>query len=94
MKLNASLGKNQFAPLTKIHQWTNSASDLFDTIFVYQKLSSDKVGCMPWEILNEEASIDVRNLHRKREIESNKNIVSRFNRDHTHFEQARLPFDF
>lgn len=62
MRTNASLAKHQFASLSRIHRWTNSDRGLFDTIFVHQKLSSSPAN-KGWEVLDEEAKVEVRSPH-------------------------------
>ncbi|KAL1852944.1 NRPS protein [Paecilomyces lecythidis] len=59
MKLNAGLIKNGRTPLSKIQRWLKSEQGLFDTLFVYQKLSSGTEDSRPWEVLEDDAKIDV-----------------------------------
>ncbi|KAG0156567.1 hypothetical protein PDIDSM_3748 [Penicillium digitatum] len=58
LKRNASLVKNQFAPLSHIQRWVGSDEPLFDTLFVYQKFTSDADGAGGWEIFDEKTNID------------------------------------
>ncbi|KAJ5365051.1 AMP-dependent synthetase/ligase [Penicillium concentricum] len=58
LKRNALLMKNQFAPLSHVQRWLGSDEPLFDTLFVYQKFSSDAVGTDGWNIIDEETKID------------------------------------
>lgn len=60
LKRSASLVKHQFAPLSKVQRWLKSDEGLFDTLFVYQKFSSQKEGAEIWNIVDEDARIDVR----------------------------------
>ncbi|GAD98283.1 nonribosomal siderophore peptide synthase, putative [Paecilomyces variotii No. 5] len=59
MKLNAGLIKNGRTPLSKIQRWLKSEQGLFDTLFVYQKLSSGTEDSRPWEVVEDDAKIDV-----------------------------------
>lgn len=59
MKLNAGLMKNGRTPLSKIQRWLKSEQGLFDTLFVYQKLSSGTEDSQPWEVVEDDAKIDV-----------------------------------
>ncbi|EDN10967.1 predicted protein [Histoplasma mississippiense (nom. inval.)] len=54
MKLNVSLAKYQFTPLSKIHQLVGSGSSLFDTIFVFQKHTTTFQNDI-WKIYDEDA---------------------------------------
>ncbi|PGH01201.1 hypothetical protein GX51_05397 [Blastomyces parvus] len=54
MKLDASLVKYQFTPLSKIYQLVGSGSSLFDSLFVFQKYSSAAENDM-WKIYDEDA---------------------------------------
>ncbi|KAJ5498446.1 AMP-dependent synthetase/ligase [Penicillium expansum] len=58
LKQNALLVKNQFAALSHIQRWLGSDEPLFDTLFVYQKFTSDAVGADGWDIVDEETKID------------------------------------
>ncbi|KAL1967788.1 hypothetical protein VTN77DRAFT_2477 [Rasamsonia byssochlamydoides] len=58
MKTNASLVKRQFTPLSKIQRWLNADQALFDTLFVYQKFSSERRDTQFWQITEEDARID------------------------------------
>ncbi|KAJ5503068.1 AMP-dependent synthetase/ligase [Penicillium fimorum] len=58
LKRNALLMKNQFAPLSHVQRWLGSDEPLFDTLFVYQKFSTDTVGTDGWDIIDEETKID------------------------------------
>ncbi|KAJ5446078.1 AMP-dependent synthetase/ligase [Penicillium cf. griseofulvum] len=58
LKRNALLMKNQFAPLSHIQRWLGSDEPLFDTLFVYQKFTSDAVATTMWDIIDEETKID------------------------------------
>jgi hypothetical protein len=60
MKTNAKLVKRQFTPLPKIQRWLDADQALFDTLFVYQKFSFEKKGSQFWQIVAEDARIDVR----------------------------------
>lgn len=64
LKRNALLVKNQFAPLSHIQRWLGSDEPLFDTLFVYQKFTSDAVGTDGWNIIDEETNIDVSRISR------------------------------
>ncbi|OJD13322.1 hypothetical protein AJ78_06213 [Emergomyces pasteurianus Ep9510] len=57
MKLNSSLVKYQFTPLSKIYQLVGSGSALFDTIFVFQKYQSTAENDI-WKVYNEDAKTD------------------------------------
>ncbi|KAK2807041.1 NRPS [Emmonsiellopsis sp. PD_5] len=57
MKLDASLVKYQFTPLSRVHQWVGSKSSLFDSIFVFQKHISPAVNEI-WEVHDEVAKTD------------------------------------
>lgn len=59
MKLDASLVKYQFTPLSKIYQLVGSGSSLFDTIFVFQKHLSTSENDI-WKVYDEDAKTDVR----------------------------------
>ncbi|KLJ10032.1 hypothetical protein EMPG_14550 [Blastomyces silverae] len=54
MKLDASLVKYQFTPLSKIYQLVGSGSSLFDSLFVFQKYSSTAENDI-WKIYDEDA---------------------------------------
>lgn len=56
---NSSLIKNQFTPLAQIQRWLGSDEPLFDTLFVYQKFSTKSTVPDAWEVVDEEARIDV-----------------------------------
>ncbi|KAJ5733387.1 hypothetical protein N7493_002173 [Penicillium malachiteum] len=58
LKRNASLTKNQFTPLAQIQRWVGSDEPLFDTLFVYQKFTSQSSDAKPWEVIDEETRID------------------------------------
>jgi ferricrocin synthase len=58
MKLNASIIKHQFTPLAKIERFTGTGKALFDSIFVYQKLSGIDSLEKPWEIIEEAAKVN------------------------------------
>ena len=60
LKRSASLVKHQFAPLPKIQRWLKSDEGLFDTLFVYQKFSSQKEDAKVWNIVDDDVRIDVR----------------------------------
>lgn len=60
LRRSASLVKHQFAPLSKVQRWLKSDEGLFDTLFVYQKFSSQKEDAEFWDIVDEDARIDVR----------------------------------
>ncbi|PGH30054.1 hypothetical protein GX50_07184 [[Emmonsia] crescens] len=57
MKLDASLVKYQFTPLSKIYQLVGSGSSLFDTIFVFQKHLSTSENDI-WKVYDEDAKTD------------------------------------
>ncbi|OAX83260.1 hypothetical protein ACJ72_02381 [Emergomyces africanus] len=57
MKLNASLVKYQFTPLSKIYQLIGSESAPFDTIFVFQKHTSTAENDI-WIVYDEDAKTD------------------------------------
>ncbi|EGC41890.1 nonribosomal peptide synthetase [Histoplasma capsulatum var. duboisii H88] len=54
MKLDVSLVKYQFTPLSKIHQPVGSGSSLFDTIFVFQKHTTTFQNDI-WKVYDEDA---------------------------------------
>ncbi|KAJ5946268.1 hypothetical protein N7454_003107 [Penicillium verhagenii] len=58
LKRNASLTKNQFTPLAQVQRWLGSDEPLFDTLFVYQKFSSDSAKSQCWDIIDEDTRID------------------------------------
>ncbi|KAJ5788123.1 hypothetical protein N7457_003113 [Penicillium paradoxum] len=58
LKRNALLVKNQFAPLSHIQRWVGSDEPLFDTLFVYQKFTSDAISSDGWDIIDEQTKID------------------------------------
>lgn len=60
LKRNASLMKYQFTPLSKIQRWLKSDEGIFDTLFVYQKFASQKQDAEEWDVVGEDARIDVR----------------------------------
>jgi non-ribosomal peptide synthetase component F len=60
LKRNASLVKNQFTPLAQVQRWLGSDEPLFDTLFVYQKFTTESGGSDKWEVVDEETKIDVR----------------------------------
>jgi hypothetical protein len=60
LKQNALLVKNQFAPLSHVQRWVGSDEPLFDTLFVYQKFTSDTTEVDGWNVVDEETKIDVR----------------------------------
>lgn len=60
MKLNAFLMKGQHVPLTKLQRMASSDAALFDTLFVYQKLTSTADDQQFWKIVRQAAVIDVR----------------------------------
>lgn len=59
MNQNAQLVKRQFTPLSKVQRWLNRDQALFDTIFVYQKYSSEGKDARFWDVVEEDARIDV-----------------------------------
>jgi hypothetical protein len=59
LKRNASLVKNQFAPLSHVQRWVDSDESLFDTLFVYQKFNSDITAIDEWNVVDEETKINV-----------------------------------
>ncbi|KAJ5707230.1 hypothetical protein N7488_007031 [Penicillium malachiteum] len=58
VKRNAALNKNQFTPLAQIQRWVGSDEPLFDTLFVYQKFTSESSDAKSWEVIDEETRID------------------------------------
>ncbi|KAJ6015024.1 hypothetical protein N7540_009615 [Penicillium herquei] len=58
LKRNALLTKNQFTPLAQIQRWLGSDEPLFDTLFVYQKFTSQSNDAKPWDVIDEETRID------------------------------------
>lgn len=60
LQRNASMIKYQFTPLSKIQHWLRADEGLFDTLFVYQKFSSQKEAAETWRIVAEDTRIDVR----------------------------------
>ena len=60
LHLNAQLHKHQFTPLRSIQRWAGSAdSKLFDTLFLYQKLTTEQDEAdRPWKIVKEEARVE------------------------------------
>ncbi|KAJ5102908.1 hypothetical protein N7532_003437 [Penicillium argentinense] len=58
LKRNASLVKHQFTPLAQIQRWLGSDEPLFDTLFVYQKFSSNLTDTRSWEVTDEDTRID------------------------------------
>ncbi|KGO64994.1 AMP-dependent synthetase/ligase [Penicillium italicum] len=58
LRRNALLVKNQFAPLSHIQRWLGSDEPLLDTLFVYQKFTSDAVNADEWDVVDEETNID------------------------------------
>ncbi|GME25605.1 Nonribosomal peptide synthetase 2 [Neofusicoccum parvum] len=59
MTFNSAVRKHQFTPLTKIQRWTGHPDEaLFDTIFAYQKLSSDSSSSNHWKLVDEDATVD------------------------------------
>lgn len=59
MKSNAGLMKHQFAPLAKIQRLIRNDSSMFDTLFVFQKLSTGDESPKLWDVHNEEAKTEV-----------------------------------
>ena len=59
MGLNAKLLKHQFTPLSKIQRLAGIYSTLFDTLFVFQKLSSVSTENELWQVVEENARTDV-----------------------------------
>lgn len=104
LKQNASLVKHQFAPLSKVQRWLSADEGLFDTLFVYQKFSSQKEDAEAWKIVDEDTRIDVRYpvLSSCRPIGfsivpcnsldtyANKVVVSSFNRNDSTFGRTRV----
>ncbi|KAJ5295213.1 hypothetical protein PENANT_c048G05147 [Penicillium antarcticum] len=58
LKRNALLVKNQFAPLSYVQRWVGSEEPLFDTLFVYQKFTSETTEFDEWDIVDEATKID------------------------------------
>jgi hypothetical protein len=63
MNQNVQLVKRQFTPLSKVQKWLNRDQALFDTLFVYQKISSEGEDTRFWDIVEEDARIDVSEIH-------------------------------
>ncbi|KAF2145151.1 uncharacterized protein K452DRAFT_356457 [Aplosporella prunicola CBS 121167] len=60
MAFNSSVRKHQFTPLTKIQRWSGHPDEaLFDSIFAYQKLSSEDQAQRTWTLVDDEATVDV-----------------------------------
>ncbi|KAF1987350.1 nonribosomal peptide synthetase-like protein 2 [Aulographum hederae CBS 113979] len=56
---NSSVWRHQFTPLTKIQRFMGYAGiPLFDTIFAYQKTSSESGRTHPWDLVDEAATAD------------------------------------
>ncbi|KAH7041934.1 hypothetical protein B0J12DRAFT_762382 [Macrophomina phaseolina] len=59
MAFSTEVRKHQFTPLTKIQRWTGHPDEaLFDTIFAYQKLSSESGGYRQWKLVDEDATVE------------------------------------
>ncbi|KZF19680.1 nonribosomal peptide synthetase 2 [Xylona heveae TC161] len=59
METNARLIQHQFTPLPKIQHWTgNPSRTLFDTLFVYQKISEKRQIADFGSVVDEQASVD------------------------------------
>ncbi|OTA85540.1 hypothetical protein M434DRAFT_82622 [Hypoxylon sp. CO27-5] len=57
MRYNTGLRRHERTPLSKIQRWLGRPdSQLFDTILVYQTV--DTVDTLPWEVLDETASVE------------------------------------
>jgi hypothetical protein len=46
--------------LAQVQRWLGSDEPLFDTLFVYQKFTTESGGSDKWEVVDEETKIDVR----------------------------------
>ncbi|KAH0564857.1 NRPS protein [Trichoglossum hirsutum] len=93
MEVNSSLLKYQFTSLSNIQQWTGHAGkELFDTIFVYQKLSNNDGRHEDlWELLEEEATAGYTiSIELEPFGDSNLNFKITFREDKLPVEQARL----
>ncbi|KAI5291341.1 Nonribosomal Peptide Synthase (NRPS), partial [Ascosphaera aggregata] len=58
MAQHARMTRYQFTPLAKIHEWTNSESSLFNTLFIFQKPATVSAKQLPWTIVEEKAEVD------------------------------------
>ncbi|KAI5306858.1 Nonribosomal Peptide Synthase (NRPS), partial [Ascosphaera pollenicola] len=58
MVQNAQMTRYQFTPLSKVYEWTNSDSSLFDTLFIYQKFAQNSSEPLPWAFVDEKAEVD------------------------------------
>lgn len=59
MKTNALLVKHQFTPLSKIQRLFQQDGPLIDTLFVYQKLSHKEPEEQFWDVIDDDARVDV-----------------------------------
>jgi hypothetical protein len=59
MDFNARVRRHQFSPMQDIQRWIGRPNEaLFDTIFAFQKLSTNRNG-LPWTVLEEVATDEV-----------------------------------
>lgn len=65
MKTNVSLMKYQFTPLSKIQKLLKTHEHLVDSLFAYQKLSHTKKKVQFWEVIEDDARIDVSILRKR-----------------------------
>lgn len=59
MKTNALLVKHQFTPLSKIQRLFQQESPVINTLFVYQKLSCKQTDAQLWDVVDDDARVDV-----------------------------------
>jgi hypothetical protein len=59
MRTNAMLLKHQFTPLSKIQRLFQQEGPLIDTVFVYQKLSHKEAEAQFWDVVDDDARVDV-----------------------------------
>lgn len=59
MRTNAMLVKHQFTPLSKIQRLFQQEGPLIDTVFVYQKLSHKEAEAQFWDVVDDDARVDV-----------------------------------
>lgn len=59
MKTNALLVKHQFTPLSKIQTLFQQEGPLIDTLFVYQKMSRKGTEAQFWDVVDDDARVDV-----------------------------------
>ncbi|KAI9831569.1 MAG: hypothetical protein M1819_004800 [Sarea resinae] len=59
MSVNSALVRHQSTPLPKIQRWTgHSDQALFDTIFAFQKSINASPRKLPWQVIDEGATVD------------------------------------